>query len=1183
MDLISQNTSSDLHISLCKALFAAEYEDFEVVDDSGGDAGNDGYSASREVLFQMYCPEKPEKADDARYKEKILEDLEKAKKLVQNGNYKIKKWIFVTPRDLRESVHTFLREEAGARGFEGISWSGVKLTELLAKHTHLRSQFPSLILPDIETDIKGIKSALSEVDEIKKEYKTKIEKDYQRRIENAKTTGDAGQNEAAKNEYELILRDLLLETEKIDPHLLFRVYNNLGVCEMNLGDLIKAGEYFEKGYDADPNDSKAKGNFALAKHYKGDSEGALQVVNNLLQVNSGDEHLISIKANILYVLRRYQDLNTFLKSQNDTELRYIYEGLENIDLKQYDKAVVAFEKTLSINPENIEALSRLAQSILVGNQDKVRDYPPDRFPSELSESFRKATQALEKVILILNGKDSNEVLEVTYTNLSACYSILGDYEKSINFSEKASSIDPKSAMPFLNKGVSLLRLGKYAEAIRSFDRYQILGGGSTNPERHIAYCALKSGNLERAEKSLSLLLTQTTSIDPDVAQLALELYSRKLEVQKVDELLERLESELPNDSTALRVRALQLQKKGSLAVETLLRKAGDVAATPFDKELSEMELASYLFQSKKYIEAQAIYARYINVGQVHLANQRYAECLYNSGQYGELLRWVDGQVEAVKSNIVIKQLEAYSNLYLNNLEKASILFKQLYQQDPSTLRYIVYYGACLFRLGREGEAAQTFDQIRGITKDTENLLILAAGYELIGRRDTALKINYQALEADDNNPKAHLAYIFTFLKREQESGDEVEEQYIKKFQKSIGEFTKRFPEEKSLESIEVKDGDLSEIFKKVDFTAEITGKAVKLYKESSAPLAAIPQIARRKPFDVWAAFIETSELGIKIAFGTPEEVREEFSAIEDARRGVVLDIYTLFLLGNLGKLEILSEMFEKIYIHQSVLDELIHTIEERKVSARKGITYIGKIGGRHQMSEIPPEQIQRTLVFLEMVKEFVVSNQAVEVTGLAADYNFKEKNLVNALEESTRDSLVLAQEKRLPFYCDDRMLRAIIRRENQLKSFSTYSLIVEAEKRGVLTSEEAYEMIRRIINLHYEYVPVSASVVYYHLKKEEYDVKKVCDLIKAVGKRETSVQSLGLVLADLFMLLAKDPAAPEESKGRTMAEVFRIIRENHDLQEVKENILINLRSNMHPERLLHFSVLLDLIFERLDQ
>lgn len=111
MDKISQITSSDLFVGLCKGLFCAEHYDFQTIDDSGGDGGNDGYSEKNEMLFQMYCPEKPEKANDATYKSKIKEDLDKAKSLVDSGQYKIKEWIFVTPRELREPVQTYLRTE----------------------------------------------------------------------------------------------------------------------------------------------------------------------------------------------------------------------------------------------------------------------------------------------------------------------------------------------------------------------------------------------------------------------------------------------------------------------------------------------------------------------------------------------------------------------------------------------------------------------------------------------------------------------------------------------------------------------------------------------------------------------------------------------------------------------------------------------------------------------------------------------------------------------------------------------------------------------------------------------------------------------------------------------------------------------------------------------------------------
>ena len=71
MDKISQITSPDQFTKLCKYLFAAEYNDFQTIDDSGGDKGNDGYLESQKTLFQIYCPKKPSKANDSHYKSKI--------------------------------------------------------------------------------------------------------------------------------------------------------------------------------------------------------------------------------------------------------------------------------------------------------------------------------------------------------------------------------------------------------------------------------------------------------------------------------------------------------------------------------------------------------------------------------------------------------------------------------------------------------------------------------------------------------------------------------------------------------------------------------------------------------------------------------------------------------------------------------------------------------------------------------------------------------------------------------------------------------------------------------------------------------------------------------------------------------------------------------------------------------
>ena len=166
IDRISKIESPDSFTDLCNSIFAEEFFDFQVVDDSGGDAGNDGYSEEEKILFQYYCPRKQLKVTDTKLKTKIKKDLGKTKKLIESEKYDIKKWVFVTPMSLRENVQTFIREEAGKIGLDGISWSEVKLSNLLEKHDFLKSKFPNLSSPDIMKEMKRISTGVESIQEM---------------------------------------------------------------------------------------------------------------------------------------------------------------------------------------------------------------------------------------------------------------------------------------------------------------------------------------------------------------------------------------------------------------------------------------------------------------------------------------------------------------------------------------------------------------------------------------------------------------------------------------------------------------------------------------------------------------------------------------------------------------------------------------------------------------------------------------------------------------------------------------------------------------------------------------------------------------------------------------------------------------------------------------------------------
>lgn len=139
-------------------LLAAENRDFEVLDDSAGDKGNDGYIPSKRTLFAIYCPEKPRTPSD--YRKKILSDLRKAVHLRDEYQYKIRKWIFVTPNPLTEELNRYLKKSAEKRGFQATSWSEKRLLNLLARFSEVQDSFPDIALPTVKRELSNLSTSV---------------------------------------------------------------------------------------------------------------------------------------------------------------------------------------------------------------------------------------------------------------------------------------------------------------------------------------------------------------------------------------------------------------------------------------------------------------------------------------------------------------------------------------------------------------------------------------------------------------------------------------------------------------------------------------------------------------------------------------------------------------------------------------------------------------------------------------------------------------------------------------------------------------------------------------------------------------------------------------------------------------------------------------------------------------
>lgn len=158
-NLVSQMVDPHEFARLVNAVHTDMYpRDFQVIDGSRGDNGNDGYVASERRMLAIYCPIKPEQRRDAVFRKKIDDDLRKAVLLRNRGAYEIEQWTFVTPRKLSDDVVSWMRQRGVETGIEVHHLEATFLAGQLQQRRHLLTEFPKLHQVQLQEKLEEILS-----------------------------------------------------------------------------------------------------------------------------------------------------------------------------------------------------------------------------------------------------------------------------------------------------------------------------------------------------------------------------------------------------------------------------------------------------------------------------------------------------------------------------------------------------------------------------------------------------------------------------------------------------------------------------------------------------------------------------------------------------------------------------------------------------------------------------------------------------------------------------------------------------------------------------------------------------------------------------------------------------------------------------------------------------------------
>lgn len=148
---IAQIVEPNLFTRLCNTLFAAEHgHNYQVIDGTRGDDGNDGWVKSENRILAIHCPVKPDRKTEAGYRAKAFADLKKAETLRAEGGISVERWTFVTPRKLPNDVIVDIAKKGEELGIDANHIEATHLAVLLLKHPELTKEFPELHVSQLE-------------------------------------------------------------------------------------------------------------------------------------------------------------------------------------------------------------------------------------------------------------------------------------------------------------------------------------------------------------------------------------------------------------------------------------------------------------------------------------------------------------------------------------------------------------------------------------------------------------------------------------------------------------------------------------------------------------------------------------------------------------------------------------------------------------------------------------------------------------------------------------------------------------------------------------------------------------------------------------------------------------------------------------------------------------------------
>ena len=791
---------------------------------------------------------------------------------------------------------------------------------------------------------------------------------------------------SVNNDFDEALRNYGIAEKKLQNHqnneLLLKVLVGKSVCYHNKGNSGMANKLLQKAHEIDEENPIVLANISSFLRVNKNISEAEIYAHKSLEYDSNCVLARTVLALIEYENRRPAEALKSLREAANIDQRDAYPvySISYVYFREnkFDDAIKYGEKAIDLENTTASYHQHLGDVYLEASSPKNKICIKDDFHKEINKNFvLKSIQCFEKAIELNSSQNNEHLNSAIYPNLASALLVNDQFEKSIEFNEKAIECGIELDEIYMNLGMAHISLDNYKKCIEYYEPLVDKGidsfvVSSFVVSANLALAYIVEERLDEAE----LLLNRLISESPEHLYLYIHLAQVKYKKGEFQQGIEAFNNASKHVSLNWQANYLlgRLHHKNEnyeLAAKHFKQSIEQNAEAIISREALvnlylECKMAKYAL---KYAEELVV----LNPDKKSHNCHNLAVIHYNMGDHLKAIEYAQKALEHDFKDVQVYRLLCTSLSIECLIDEARTFFKDGLEAYPEDVELNYNYAVLLTQIGEIDEAISILNWL------SEPSINFTPAHISLSNIHYSMKNDEQAIEhatkATLNEPDDEYAHFIlgnTLLK-------------LEKVDEAVDQFNivrKINPKTKYVISAPVE-----HLFSIFDLQFDELQDAINDYENGYITLA---KAAENAHLSTSNALNHSNNKKVAESLNLSEVQLEQIENTTMTKINAVVDITILEILAQTGDLDLLNRAFDNVYItkeFENKVSKNLYRDEEPYSEIRKKLSILndGWIKGLTPNKENIKflSKLLPTEMFSEKEFEFIslaINNDAVYLT-----------------------------------------------------------------------------------------------------------------------------------------------------------------------------------------------------------